>query len=73
MASVNAATAARGPAGWSQTAEETAIMSAPASTSGAQLAAVMPPMATQGNSDNAVHQRRISGVALVLGVLVRVG
>src|SRR3546814_4495387 len=54
-----AATPARGPSGWPHTAPLTARKSAPAFTSGAAFSAVMPPMATQGSSNSAVHQPRI--------------
>src|SRR5688572_9908873 len=66
-------TAAAGPCGWSQTPEEPARKSAPASTRGVALAVVMPPMATQGTTIISAHQCRVSISALMLASLVVVG
>ena len=57
----NACTAAAGPSGCAQTAEQTARKSAPASTSTRPLSGVIPPIATQGISNRVVHQERIDG------------
>ena len=57
------ATAAPGPASWFHTAPLTARKSAPASISGAAFSTVTPPIATQGISMIADHQRNTSGSA----------
>src|SRR3546814_16666244 len=68
-----AATPARGPSGWPNTAPLTARKSAPAFTSGAAFSAVMPPMATQGSSNRDVHQPRIDGTGRSWDSLIVVG
>ena len=73
MAAFMVRTPSAGPAGWFQTAPITARKSAPACTKGAQFAAVIPPMATEGISNISCHQVRISGVARWMVALLSVG
>ena len=61
IAVLSAFTPAAGPSGWLQTHPTTARKSAPARTSGAQLAGVMPPMAQHGSSIISDHHARILG------------
>src|SRR5262245_13317929 len=68
--SLKARTAASGPRGWFHTPPATARKSAPAATSGWQLATVMPPMATQGTSIRPLHHSTIPRSAGVVTVLV---
>lgn len=49
------------------------MKSAPALTSGAALAGVIPPIATQGISNTVVHQDRIAGSGRCVVGLVVVG
>src|SRR5215472_14950314 len=73
IASFIARTPAAGPSGCPHTAPITARKSAPASTSGAQFAAVIPPIATHGSSIRSDHQRSVSGSARVFVSLLPVG
>jgi hypothetical protein len=69
MAALIAATPAAGPPGCFQTPAETARKSAPAVARPAALSAVIPPMATEGTSIVSCQIDRISGSAVVGGVL----
>ena len=73
IAAFIARTPAAAPSGCAHTAPTTARKSAPARTSGAQLAAVMPPIATQGSSNMPLHHSRISGAGRCCVSLVEVG
>src|SRR5262245_22171348 len=63
IAALIARTPAAGPSGWPQTPPMIASRLAPARTSGARLAAVMPPMAHEGTFDRCAHRRSTSGSA----------
>src|SRR5262249_62088795 len=63
MAALIARTPTAGPSGWPQTPPMIASRLAPARTSGARLAAVMPPMAHEGTFDRCAQRRSTSGSA----------
>ena len=73
MAVFIARTPAAAPWACPQTAPTTARKSAPARTKGAQFAAVMPPMATQGTSITSLHHSSRSRSAWYSVGLVSVG
>src|SRR5882724_8318618 len=69
IAALIARTPAAGPSGWLQTPPMMASRLAPARTSGARLASVMPPMAHEGTFDRGAQRRSTSGSARLVTCL----